>query len=249
MDNSTIQITVNYSIPVDLKCHPVHHGFSCPRGQPLALSRQSNIVEAGALLRKSSSLNCGSGWRRLALSSHSGDIDCGFELLAAFSHLSPGGCRLLGTALWVLLLTATGVFTYYYIQYGHMIDQRLTGQIYQNTAGVYSSPGHIFVGESLRPGDSRICCARVIRKPRLPGLPDNFMSMDPRWRFARPRRFLLPDGNALRVRFLRIGDLAHLANSRWGGLDSAEIEPEVITNLFDSSREKRRVMRYDEFPR
>ena len=31
-------------------------------------------------------------------------------------------------------------------------------------------------------------------------------------------------------------------------LDSAEIEPELITNLFDSSREKRRVVRFDDLP-
>jgi len=30
-------------------------------------------------------------------------------------------------------------------------------------------------------------------------------------------------------------------------MDSAEIEPELITNLFDSAREKRRPVRYDRF--
>ena len=62
------------------------------------------------------------------------------------------GLALLGTAL-VVLLAATGVFTYYYIHFGREIDQRLTGQIYQNTSRVYCAPGRIFVGESLRPSD------------------------------------------------------------------------------------------------
>ena len=30
---------------------------------------------------------------------------------------------------------------------------------------------------------------------------------------------------------------------------AAEIEPELITNLFDSSREKRRVVRFDDLPK
>jgi penicillin-binding protein 1B len=31
-------------------------------------------------------------------------------------------------------------------------------------------------------------------------------------------------------------------------MDSAEIEPQLLTNLFDSSREKRRVVRFDDLP-
>src|SRR5579863_5389530 len=58
----------------------------------------------------------------------------------------------MGTALAVCLAVA-GVFTYYYVHFGREIDQRLTGQIYQNTSRVYSAPGRIYVGESLRPSD------------------------------------------------------------------------------------------------
>ena len=55
------------------------------------------------------------------------------------------GIAVLGAAL-VALLVATIVFAGYYIQFGHLIDQRLTGQIYQNTSSVYSAPGQIFTG-------------------------------------------------------------------------------------------------------
>ena len=62
------------------------------------------------------------------------------------------GLALLGGAL-AVLLAVTGVFTYYYVQFGHEINQRLTGQIYQNTSRVYSAPGRIFVGEMMRPAE------------------------------------------------------------------------------------------------
>ena len=52
-----------------------------------------------------------------------------------------------------LLLGATITFAYFYVQFGRMIDERLTGQVFQNTSRLYSAPGHIFAGESLRPGD------------------------------------------------------------------------------------------------
>ena len=58
----------------------------------------------------------------------------------------------MGTGL-LLLIAATIIFARYYIIFGHLIDQRLTGQIYQNTSRVYSAPGHIFTGESLHAGD------------------------------------------------------------------------------------------------
>ena len=54
--------------------------------------------------------------------------------------------------------------------------------------------------------------------------------------------------NALRVTFSGIGisRIAQLSDGQQR--DFAEIEPELITNLFDSSREKRRVVRFDDLP-
>jgi len=40
----------------------------------------------------------------------------------------------------------------------------------------------------------------------------------------------------------------HQALAGGGELDTAEIEPELITNLFDSAREKRRAVRYEDLP-
>ena len=57
------------------------------------------------------------------------------------------------SAVLVAILSGTAVFAYFYVQFGHLIDQRLTGQIYQNTSRVYSTPGRVFVGESLRESD------------------------------------------------------------------------------------------------
>src|ERR1700690_80370 len=62
------------------------------------------------------------------------------------------GIALLAGGL-AILLGATSVVAYYYIQFGHLIDQRLTGQIFQNTSRVYSAPGRIYAGESLRAAD------------------------------------------------------------------------------------------------
>ena len=54
--------------------------------------------------------------------------------------------------------------------------------------------------------------------------------------------------NALAVQFG--GKTVHTIRPLGGGaeLSSAQIEPELITNLFDSAREKRRPVRYDDLP-
>src|SRR5262249_43746370 len=55
-------------------------------------------------------------------------------------------------------------------------------------------------------------------------------------------------GNALRVTFSG-SEIAHISEiSNGAEMDSAEIEPRLITNLFDSGREKRRILRYDDIP-
>ena len=52
----------------------------------------------------------------------------------------------------------------------------------------------------------------------------------------------------LRIEFLA-GGVSKLVSGKQGTLvGSAELEPQLITNLFDSSREKRRVVRFDDLP-
>src|SRR5260370_22347631 len=54
--------------------------------------------------------------------------------------------------------------------------------------------------------------------------------------------------NALAVQFRGKSIRSIKPLSGGGELDTAEIEPELITNLFDSAREKRRPVRYEDLP-
>lgn len=65
---------------------------------------------------------------------------------------SPAGIAILVVFL-AAFVTGAGVLTYYYVSFGKLIDQRLTGQIFENTSTVYTAPGRIFTGESLRQAD------------------------------------------------------------------------------------------------
>jgi penicillin-binding protein 1B len=158
------------------------------------------------------------------------------------------GIVLLVTALG-LLLSATIVFAYYYIQFGRLIDQRLTGQIYQNTSRVYSAPGHIFTGESMRPGDLASYLMRAgYQESTVSGAPGEFRTTGSTIEVQPASSSYFQGHNSLRVSFSgpQISRITQLPDG--AEVDSAEIEPEVITSLFDSSREKRRVVRFEDLP-
>ena len=61
------------------------------------------------------------------------------------------GLALLGSAIF-LLLVALGTGTYYWVSYGRMIDQRLSGHIEQTTARIYAAPMRISTGETYTVG-------------------------------------------------------------------------------------------------
>jgi len=158
------------------------------------------------------------------------------------------GIALLCTAL-LLILAATSVFAYFYIQFGHMIDDRLTGQVFQNTSRVYSAPGHIFSGESMRPKDLTDYLLRAgYLESAIPGAPGEFHANGLHIEIIPSANSYFRGTNAIKVDFA--GNSIVKISPLNGGADlpSAAVEPQLITNLFDSSREKRRIVRYEDLP-
>ena len=159
------------------------------------------------------------------------------------------GLAVLGGVL-LAFITATSVFAYYYVQFGKLIDQRLTGQVFQNTSRVFSAPGHVYLGETMHASDLATYLLRAgYQEGEAEGALGYFKVKGPSVEIHPSSASYFRGGNALRVDFSggsisRIVDLSAVAPR-----DSAEIEPELITNLFDSSREKRRVVRFDDLPK
>ena len=148
-----------------------------------------------------------------------------------------------------VLVVATSVFAYYYIQFGHLIDQRLTGQIFQNTSRVYSGPGHIYTGETLRAADLASYLLRAgYQEGSVEGAPGRFRVAGSAVEIRPSVDSYFQGHNELRVEFsgTEISRISQLSDG--AQLDSAAIEPELITNLFDSAREKRRVVRFEDLP-
>jgi penicillin-binding protein 1B len=159
------------------------------------------------------------------------------------------GLTLLGVAL-LFFLTGAAVFAYYYVHFSRMIDARLTGQPFENTSRVFTGPRRIADGQSVTPGDLASYLQRA-------GYTDTEVSgsigryrLGGSWVEVRPAAgSYFGAGSALRIEFSG-GEISRIVNLRNGSaVDSAELEPELLTNLFDVSREKRRMVRFDDLPK
>jgi penicillin-binding protein 1B len=148
------------------------------------------------------------------------------------------------------LLAGMSVLTYYYIQFGRMVNERLTGQIFQNTSRVYSAPGRIYSGETLSETElEQYLIHAGYQEGGVPGAPGEYRVSKTAIEIRPSEDSYFKGNNAIRVDFS--GPYVSRITQLPGGMqrDFADIEPELITNLFDSSREKRRVVRFDDLPK
>ena len=159
------------------------------------------------------------------------------------------GLALLGTAVF-LLLVVVGIGTYYWISYGRMIDLRLSGHIQQTTARIYAAPMRIYTGENLTLADMANHLQRAgYSELDVSGTPGRYALHGNEIEISPSIGSLFGAKNRLAVDFssTEIRKIRSLDNGT--ALDSAEVEPELLTSLFDSSREKRRAISYNDIPK
>ena len=158
------------------------------------------------------------------------------------------GLALLGMVA-LCFLTAAGVFTFCYVKYSRMIDARLSGHVLQNTTQIFSAPEHISDGQAWGADDLVMYLQRVGYRPDNDENAMGSYTINGNTLDIRPSKIsYFNGGNALAVQFN--GRVIRTIRPLSGGSDMgvAEIEPELITNLFDSQREKRRPVRYEDLP-
>jgi penicillin-binding protein 1B len=158
------------------------------------------------------------------------------------------GLTLLGI-VFALFLTAGGIFTYYYVKYSRMIDARLSGKVLQNTTQIFSAPEYISTGQAWSAEDLTTYLTRIGYRPEADENSMGQYTVQGNTVDIRPSKLSYFGGsNALAVQFGGRSIRSIRPLSGGGSLETAQIEPELITNLFDSAREKRRPVRYEDVP-
>src|SRR5690242_5665306 len=130
-----------------------------------------------------------------------------------------------------------------------MIDARLPGKVFQNTTQIFSAPEYISVGQTWSAEDLTTYLTRIGYRPEMDENALGQYTVQGNTVDIRPSKLSYFGGsNALAVQFSGKSIRAIRPLSGGANLDTAQIEPELITNLFDSAREKRRPVRYEDLP-
>lgn len=158
------------------------------------------------------------------------------------------GLALLGLA-GLVFLSGAAAFTYFWVTYSRMIDARMNGQIFSNTSRIFAAPPQIFVGETLSSAELVAHLRRSgYAESDVAGSPGVYRPQGNAVEFRTSPQSYFGPGAGLRVDFQGNKVSRILTLDRKQSVDSAELEPELLSNLFDSRREKRRLVRFDDLP-
>jgi penicillin-binding protein 1B len=154
----------------------------------------------------------------------------------------------------LVFLAFLGTFIYFYVRFSRLIDARLSGEVFNHASLVFAAPTQVSVDEAISPevvashlrkglyaeydGGSEVGTYRRIgsRLEIHPG-PESFFHGN-----------AFHEGPAeLEFKGSHISSITSLADD--SPLTSYRLEPEVITTLFDESRSKRRLIRYQDLPK
>src|SRR5438445_610407 len=149
---------------------------------------------------------------------------------------------------WLLATVSASVFTYYYIQFDRIIEQRFKGQVFSNSAKIYAIPHAVHVGEKIAPKE-------VAAELRHAGYTDkDGQSLMGSYRLLEggieirpgPDSYHSPEPATIRIREGKVEAIS----SKTGDLEAYELEPQMITSLFDAEqRSKRQLVKYDDIPK
>src|SRR5262245_47497207 len=150
-------------------------------------------------------------------------------------------------SIFLFFFIGTSAFVlYYYNYYSRIIDRKLSGEIFKNTAQIYAAPYRVYPGQKVTPDEV------VLRLQRagFEGTPGKG-SDEGSYEVKGNTITIKPSaGDTMRLDFGKTGQ-ALTKVSKPGGGDTTEawLPAELVTNLYDQSREKRRLVEYNDIPK
>jgi len=150
----------------------------------------------------------------------------------------------------VVLVVTAGVlgFTYFYVKYSRLIDEKLRAGPFANTSKIYAAPKVVGVGDAVSADDIVLALRRAgYRESR-----DNPMG----WFNVRPDgaieifpghdSYFREEAGVIKFANGRISQIISLQDNT--DREQFQLEPQLITNLYDRNREKRRIVHYADIP-
>jgi penicillin-binding protein 1B len=150
--------------------------------------------------------------------------------------------------LFVLALTAGfGVFTFYYVKYAKLIEAKLKAGPFANTSMLYAAPETVDVGDAADPQE----IASELRRSGYTESASNRMGYftlkaDEIDVYPGPDSYFKRDDGVIKFAAGKVAHIISLADNT--DRNEYTLEPELISNLYNKSREKRRLVKYDDIP-
>src|SRR5262249_36345069 len=123
------------------------------------------------------------------------------------------------------------------------IDRKLSGEIFKNTAQIYAAPFRIYPGQKLSVEDVVVRLQRAGFEPSGKSTDDGTYELDANKITITPKA-----GDVLRLDFTKTS-LQKIAKPGGGDTSEAWLPAELVTSLYDQTREKRRLVEYNDLPK
>lgn len=160
--------------------------------------------------------------------------------------LHPVGKTLLALVAFMALSGAV-LFVYFYNQYSKMIDERLRGGAYSTTARIFASPSTIATGDATTPSELAATLRHAgYNENRTNPVGSYTLKADSIDIFPGADSYFDQEPATVKFTKTRISRIISLRDNTDRPL--YELEPQLITNLFDRKREKQRVVHYEDIP-
>ncbi len=169
------------------------------------------------------------------------------------NRLSSPFVRAALAAFLIVCLVLFGLFSYYYVKYQKIVDKRMSGQIFANTAKIYAQPRSLRVGQKA---DSKEI-ANYLRHAGYTEDGEQGKSKFGTYRLMSGGIQIKPgeesyynsEGAFVHVDKGKIDKISASSDSG-DNLSAYELEPQLVTGLFDKEqRAKQRVIKYDDVPK
>jgi len=149
----------------------------------------------------------------------------------------------------VLALLFIAFFSYSYVKYDRIIEARFKGPVFANAAKIYAAPHALAVGQKadLKQIAAELRHAGYSDKSGESSMGSYHLAGGTIEIAPGPGSYHSPEQATIRVREGRVESIAGGSGSQ---LDAYELEPEMITSLFEGDqRSKRQVVHYNEMPK
>ncbi|MBO0911731.1 MAG: transglycosylase domain-containing protein, partial [Acidobacteria bacterium] len=152
-------------------------------------------------------------------------------------------------AFLVLAVVFTAGFSYLYVKYEQIIARRFDGQVFANSAKIYARPVSIAAGDKadLRAIAADLRHAGYAEKGGQSSMGSYRLTAGSIQIQPGPGSYHSPESATIRVHDGRVENITASSGTE---LEAYELEPEMITSLFEGDqRSKRQVVHYNEMPK